>query len=173
MLTGSAVRLALRELTALGIGLKWPNDVLARSASDREWGKVAGILCNATSGGHSTVVIGIGINVHQRVEQLPVDTATSLALCGVDMRCEDVIVAVLEQLAAAQRTWDSSDCDDSYRAACITIDQQVKVQLSCDEIASGRAIDVDVMGRLVVDTPAGRVLHTVGDVIHVRHSEGE
>ncbi|TWE12088.1 biotin--[acetyl-CoA-carboxylase] ligase [Rudaeicoccus suwonensis] len=168
LLVGAAVRRALRRLTPTEISLKWPNDVLARSGPGQDWGKLAGILCTATGGEQPTVVVGIGINVHQSLEQLPVPTATSLKLCGADLRCEDIVVEILRELERVSGEWASPAGDDAYRAACLTIGQQVRVELAGDEVATGRAIDVDVMGRLLVDTAEGLVPHAAGDVVHVR-----
>lgn len=56
-----AVGLAVAESLHPDIGLKWPNDLWWQ---DR---KLAGILIEAaTTGGHSQVVIGIGINIRPR-----------------------------------------------------------------------------------------------------------
>ena len=56
-----AVGLAVAESLHPGIGLKWPNDLWVQ---DR---KLGGILVEAaTAGGHSQVVIGIGINIRPR-----------------------------------------------------------------------------------------------------------
>lgn len=168
LLVGVAARRAMRNLTGASIGLKWPNDVLIRRDSRQPWAKVAGILCSASGGATPTVVAGIGINVHQEQHELPVDTATSLHLVGHDVRCEDLVVGVLRQLAVVQAEWSGPDLDDVYRAACVTIGQQVRVELSGDEAVTGEAVDVDAMGRLVVDTPDGPVHHAVGDVVHIR-----
>lgn len=71
LLAGVAVVSALREEAGVDARLKWPNDVLVGNA------KLAGILAESRAG---AVVVGIGINVFQRREELPVDTATSLLL---------------------------------------------------------------------------------------------
>ena len=56
-----AVGLAVAESLHPGIGLKWPNDLWWQ---DR---KLGGILIEAaTAGGHSQVVIGIGLNIRPR-----------------------------------------------------------------------------------------------------------
>lgn len=171
LLVGVAVRRAVRDLTGASIGLKWPNDVLARPDARTQWAKLAGILCQATGGAEPSVVVGIGINVHQAAHELPVETATSLHLIGYDVRCEDLIVAVLRQLAQVQQEWNGPGEDGAYRAACVTVGQQVRVELSGDESITGAALDIDDMGRLVVDTPEGPVPHAVGDVIHIRPGE--
>lgn len=168
LLVGVAVRHAIRNLAGIDVSLKWPNDVLARSGPGEEWHKLAGILCNATGGPEPVVVVGIGINVHQARAQLPVSSATSLAVCGAQVLCEDLVVELLHQLARVQRLWDTPELDDSYRASCLTIGQEVRVELAGDEVAAGRALDVDPMGRLVVATEEGPVPHAAGDVVHVR-----
>ena len=172
LLVGLAVRRAVRDLTGASVGLKWPNDVLLRADARAPWAKLAGILCQASGGADPSVVVGIGINVHQDTEDLPVDTATSLHLAGYDVRCEDLIVGVLRALAKVQEEWNGADEDDAYRAACVTIGQQVRVELSGDESVTGDALDIDEMGRLVIDTPDGPVPHAVGDVIHIRPGAG-
>ncbi|WP_186526190.1 biotin--[acetyl-CoA-carboxylase] ligase [Leekyejoonella antrihumi] len=168
LLVGVAVRRALLQLTDLELGLKWPNDVLAREQPGREWRKIAGILCNATGGSHPVVVVGVGLNVHQTAAELPVDTATSLDLCGAHVSREDVVVAVLGALAEVEKGWDTATWDDRYRSACVTLGQEVRIQLSEGEVARGPAVDIDRMGRLVLQTPSGLVPHAVGDVVHVR-----
>jgi len=57
--------------------IKWPNDVFV---NDR---KVCGILCEGV--GPDAVVVGVGVNVHQRQEDFPADLsdrATSLLAAG-------------------------------------------------------------------------------------------
>lgn len=173
LLVGVAVRRAIRNLTGASIGLKWPNDVLARAGSRQPWAKLAGILCQATGGAQPTVVVGVGLNVHQTRDELPTEKATSLHLLGYDVRCEDVVIGILRELAEIQTAWGTSELDDLYRAGCVTIGQQVRVEVPGDQAVLGEAIDVDDMGRLVVDTPTGPVPHAVGDVIHVRPGQQE
>ena len=59
---GLAAAQAIRDLTGLDIDLRWPNDLLLGAR------KTGGILVEAQSESNSVafVVVGIGINVHQR-----------------------------------------------------------------------------------------------------------
>src|SRR6476469_6292728 len=75
LLAGLAARDALVTATGVDVALKWPNDLLAR-ASEK---KLAGILAQTTG---PAVVIGIGLNVSTTEDELPVETAGSLALEG-------------------------------------------------------------------------------------------
>jgi BirA family transcriptional regulator, biotin operon repressor / biotin---[acetyl-CoA-carboxylase] ligase len=58
---GLAAARAIEQTVDLQVGLKWPNDLLARGR------KIAGILCEGAvePGGPFHVIAGIGINVHQ------------------------------------------------------------------------------------------------------------
>ena len=92
LLTGYAAGRALRS-SGRRVSLKWPNDVLL---ADR---KVAGILVERvdTPAGPAAVV-GIGINVDQTRDELPLDAATSLALEGADIDRTDLLTALLRSL---------------------------------------------------------------------------
>ena len=81
LLAGQSVCRALSEVLDISsddtVKLKWPNDILL---NDR---KVAGLLAERVETPRATgVVLGIGINVHTRQEELPVPNATSFALQG-------------------------------------------------------------------------------------------
>ena len=86
LLAGLAVVQALRDVAGVTAVLKWPNDVLVemREAGDLPgWGryrKVAGVLGELVTSPGAAVVVGIGVNVSQRAAELPVPSATSLAL---------------------------------------------------------------------------------------------
>ena len=62
---GLAVVRALEKLGVRGIGLKWPNDVLADGC------KLAGLLLEVLgeAGGPSQVVVGVGVNVRMSTRQ--------------------------------------------------------------------------------------------------------
>jgi BirA family biotin operon repressor/biotin-[acetyl-CoA-carboxylase] ligase len=55
-----------------------------------------------------------------------------------------------------------------YLRLCVTVGRGVQVQLPGGATMTGRASDVDDLGRLVVATPAGPEAVSAGDVIHVR-----
>jgi BirA family biotin operon repressor/biotin-[acetyl-CoA-carboxylase] ligase len=176
LLTGMAMARALQQVAGVDARLKWPNDVLVDGA------KICGVLCEMASGRASgsdsdvLVVAGAGANVDQRREDLPVDTATSLRLCGVtDVSREDLVVAHLTAFAELHRAWVSGgaaldDVRGRYRSLCDTIGQVVEVHQPSGAVARGRAVAVDDSGRLVVDGPEGRRAHAAGDVVHVRPS---
>ncbi len=172
LLTGMAMAGALQQVAGVPARLKWPNDVLV------DGGKICGVLCEmvtpAEAAGDELAVAGAGANVDQHREELPVDTATSLRLCGVTgVRREDLVLAFLEGFAELHAAWVSGgaamqELRRRYRDLCVTIGQDVRVHQPSGAVARGRAVAVDDSGRLVLDGPAGRQAHAAGDVVHVR-----
>jgi BirA family biotin operon repressor/biotin-[acetyl-CoA-carboxylase] ligase len=169
LLSGVALVSAVRGLAAVEARLKWPNDVLSGGA------KLAGILAEQTG---DAVVVGFGINVSTRAEELPSGQATSLWLRGwANADRQALLAAVLGDLAHWYRLWadgpvpgDVESCGLRlrYLADCATIGAEVQVQLPGGAVLEGRGQDVDGTGRLVVATATGLVPVSAGDVIHVR-----
>lgn len=168
LLAGLSIVDALRARYSVDAVLKWPNDVLAR---DR---KLAGIL---TESAGDAVVVGIGLNVLQRIGELPIETAVSLAaLTDEPVDRSIVLLAVLRAFEARYAEWLAADGDPAelltaYRAACSTIGARVRVETSAGAVI-GDAIAVDERGHLVVRTDDGDRSVAAGDVIHVRR-DGE
>ena len=149
---GVAVARALREQTGVDAVLKWPNDVLIR---DR---KVCGLLAEQPLPG--LVVLGLGLNVSTRRDELPVPTATSLLLEDATTTDRDTVLrALLRSLTAVL----AEASPEGYRALCSTIGSRVRLELPGGAV-EGIAEAVDDGGRLVV---AGRA-HPAGDVVHLR-----
>lgn len=163
LLVGLAVADGIAEASGLVARLKWPNDVLIGER------KVCGILGEAVFGdGAGAAVLGMGINVALASEQLPVPTATSLALEGSDASAAAVAGAVLRALDRWYRRWDAGeDLSEAYRSRCSTLGRRVRVLLP-DGAVEGDAVDVDASGALVVRTPEGPRAFAAGDVVHLR-----
>jgi BirA family biotin operon repressor/biotin-[acetyl-CoA-carboxylase] ligase len=100
LVAGGAVAQALAEVTGLEPAIKFPNDILVRSR------KVAGILAESSEG---RVILGIGVNVNQTLEQLPTDAKTEptslrLELGGPVSRAR-MLAAILVHLERAYDAW--------------------------------------------------------------------
>jgi len=171
LLTGIAVSEALRRLTGVECGLKWPNDVLV---GDR---KLSGVLVERVEvgGGPPVVVVGVGLNVSTTTEELPVDTATSLALEGASTLDRSVVIReVLRTFEALYGQWCAERGDatrgllDSYVRRCVTLGREVRADLPAGEQVTGEATAIDGEGRLLVSTAAGLRTLAAGDVVHVR-----
>lgn len=164
LLTGLAAAAAVRRITGAEVSLKWPNDVLV---GDR---KLAGILLERVErDGEAAAVVGIGINCSQVEDELPVPTATSLALVtGRPVDRSALLTALLEELEGRYDAWlGGADLRPAYLELCSTPGRQVRVAVPGGEVV-GEAVDVDAGGRLVVRTAAGEKHLGAGDVVHVR-----
>jgi len=170
LLAGVAVAEALSVLAAdLPVRLKWPNDVLAGSAE----GKVGGILVELAG---DAAVVGIGVNVTLRTDELPAPTATSLAIEGAQVDRDSLLRAVLRRLASRYLSWVAAGGDpepsglrSAYLELCGTLGRPVRVVRAAQPDLLGTATGVDAYGQLVVDAAdQGRQIVGAGDVIHVR-----
>jgi BirA family biotin operon repressor/biotin-[acetyl-CoA-carboxylase] ligase len=168
LLTGVAVAAAVRALTGLDARLKWPNDVLVDGR------KLAGILAEQSA---DAIVAGVGINVSTSRAELPVDTATSLALERAPGDRQQLLCAVLGEIERLYLAWaggaspgdpDACGLREEYRRQCATLGWRVRVEFPGGDAASGTALDVDANGRLVVRTADGPRAVSAGDVVHLR-----
>ena len=167
LLTGVALAEAVGEVPGVRASLKWPNDLLAAGGA-----KLAGILAEVGSG---AVVVGVGLNVSTRADELP-DTGTSLALeAGRPVDRAAVLLQFLRTferryLGWAQALGDpvSSGLARDYLAWCSTVGAGVVVTLPDGSTLEGVAESVDWDGRLVVRAPQGTVELASGDVRHLR-----
>ncbi|KAA1372975.1 biotin--[acetyl-CoA-carboxylase] ligase [Aeromicrobium fastidiosum] len=165
LLVGLAVDATVHEC-GVESGLKWPNDVLVDGR------KIAGILLERVETDLGpAAVIGVGLNVSLRRDELPVETATSLVLEGATETDRTIVLrAFLRNLEALYRAWSASGGDpaagirDSYVRRCVTIGATVRVTLSADEVVEGLATGLDEHGRILVD---GRAI-SAGDITHLR-----
>jgi len=100
LVAGNAVAEAILEVTGIEPKIKFPNDVLIGGR------KVAGILAESSEG---RVVLGIGVNANQTLEQLPAKAQTeptSLRLeLGEPVSRLQLLAAILLQLERAYDAW--------------------------------------------------------------------
>jgi BirA family transcriptional regulator, biotin operon repressor / biotin---[acetyl-CoA-carboxylase] ligase len=171
LLTGVATASALARTAGVDTALKWPNDLLV--TVDGEERKAGGILAERCG---DSVVVGIGVNVTLRKDELPVPGAGSLALAGAPAVDRDPLLrVVLRELAAWYTRWRGAGGDpaesrlhEAYTAGCATLGRTVRAELPGGQEVAGEAVAVDGEGRLVVNTPEGPRTVGAGDVVHVR-----
>jgi len=163
LLTGYAVGSALRGAGADAC-LKWPNDV---TVGDQ---KIAGILLERVETPEGpAAVVGIGLNVSTTRAELPVETATSLSLVGVEVDRTDLLNDILETLASRYTAWEGGESlVPAYQRVCTTIGRGVRVDLPSGETLAGTATGIDDSGRLIVEDDRGITSVGAGDVVHVR-----
>lgn len=159
---GIAVAEALTRSAGVSPRLKWPNDVLLGGR------KVAGILLEsrieAAPASHPrsglpapvTTVLGVGVNLAQRV--FPTELAgraTSVWLVtGRLVDRDSMLAALLDALGDWGRRLERdgfAPVRERWRALADTLGRTVSV-----DGVTGRAVDVDASGALVVDDAEGR-----------------
>ena len=138
-----AAAVAVAEAAGPETAIKWPNDVLLHGR------KLAGILAEARPQ-EGWAVLGIGLNVAVRTEDLPEDlraTAATLGLSPGDVEAVlGRVLAALERALALER----AALLDAWRARDALLGREVAWAEG-----SGMAAGIDGDGRLVVDLPGG------------------
>jgi BirA family biotin operon repressor/biotin-[acetyl-CoA-carboxylase] ligase len=153
-----AAAIAVAAVAGPGAQIKWPNDVLVDGR------KIAGILAEGRPQ-DGWVVLGIGLNVALRIEDLPPelhDTAGTLGLTRADVEPTlDRLLAALERALAL----DAPALLDAYRDRDALRDREVSWAGG-----RGRAAGIDGEGRLIVELPeGGRTALNAGEV-HLERS---
>jgi BirA family biotin operon repressor/biotin-[acetyl-CoA-carboxylase] ligase len=172
LLTGVAVATALSRAAGVDTALKWPNDLLVFVGGEER--KLGGILAERAG---DAVVLGIGVNVSLRADELPVPQAGSLQLAGAAVTDRDPLLrAVLRSLADRYTRWAAAggdpgagDLQAAYAAGCATLGRPVRAELPGGEELRGEAVALDRDGRIVVATADGtRHALAAADIIHLR-----
>ncbi|MEE1817242.1 biotin--[acetyl-CoA-carboxylase] ligase [Streptomyces sp. SP18ES09] len=173
LLTGVAAATGLAKAAGVDTSLKWPNDVLVSVEGEER--KAGGIL--AERAGEDAIVVGLGINVTLREDELPVPAAGSLLLAGAVSTDRDTLLrAVLRSLAQWYGDWTRADGDPAasglqtaYTAGCATLGRRVRAELPGERMLEGEAVALDGDGRLVVATEGGGTEAVgAGDIVHLR-----
>jgi BirA family biotin operon repressor/biotin-[acetyl-CoA-carboxylase] ligase len=177
LLAGVATASALSRTAGVDTALKWPNDILVRVKGEER--KAGGILAERAAG--SAVVLGVGLNVSLKEDELPVPGAGSLALAGAaNVDRDPLLRAVLRSIEQWYGEWRGAGGDpaagrltEAYAAGCATLGRTVRAELPGGRTATGEAVAVDGDGRLVLATPDGlREPIGAGDIVHLLPGDG-
>ena len=149
------------EAEALAPELTWPNDVMVEGA------KLAGILLESLAGptGDPVIIAGMGVNVATCPTGLPYP-ATSLAALGIDQTPADLLNRFLARFAPDYDLWQERGFP-AFRERWLRRAHGRGRDVGVREghgVARGRFVDVDALGRLVIDSPAGRRLIHAGEL---------
>lgn len=166
MMAAVAVTQAIKKVTGIACGIKWPNDILY------EGKKLVGILTEmaAEIDVINHVVIGIGVNVNIDAADLPEElggVATSLQLIGGHAYPRvDLLTAILTELEASycrvlQEGFEPVLAE--WRKASATLGKPVEVS-GINRSFAGIALDIDTDGALLVQTDNGTERVLAGDV---------
>ena len=166
LMAAVAVNRALRTMTGISCGIKWPNDILCQGR------KLVGILTemSAEMDAINYVVLGIGINVNMAEADFPAELkpiATSVSIeAGRPISRLDLFLEVLNHIESTYMEVLHSGFGpvlQEWRQNSVTLGQTVDV-LEPDRMFTGRAIDIDTEGALLVQTAQGVERVIAGDV---------
>lgn len=179
LLAASALAGTLTESAGVDARIKWPNDVMIHGR------KVAGVLAQlvpAAAGAAPAVVVGTGLNVSLRDDELPYPAATSLGLERASTTNRNILLkAYLRNLARLYGQFCAVEGDPEavldrsfplrglVTRSMVTIGQQVRVELPGGGDLTGQAQALDESGALTLRTADGSVRTVAaGDVVHLR-----
>lgn len=159
-----SVARGIEQVCECRIECKWPNDLLLRGR------KVCGILLE-NSIDHDRIeysVIGVGINVNQSEFDADLNTkATSLLLelgRPVDrVRLFSCIMAEMETAYREVRDGNFIRLMADWHSRCRMFGKQVTVGRD-DEAVTGKAVGLNDVGGLILETAAGRQTIYAGDI---------
>jgi len=151
-----AAAVAVAEAAGARAAIKWPNDVLLDGR------KVAGILAEARPQ-EGWAVLGVGLNVAVRIEDLPPELRDTAASLGLEPRDVEPVLARLIGALERALALDTAALLDAWRA---------RDALRGRDVAwaggEGRATGIDGDGRLVVALAGGGRTALEAGEVHLR-----
>ncbi|WP_225999106.1 biotin--[acetyl-CoA-carboxylase] ligase [Paenibacillus sp. BJ-4] len=168
LLTGVALCRAIRRLTGVEAGIKWPNDLLIHGR------KVSGILLESAAEDQRVryCIAGIGIDVNLNRDDYPEELSqvgTSLKIeAGHEIDRTELIAAVLgemEQLCMLYAEQGFQPIAMLWEALSVTINRTVRAHTGQGVAVEGTAVGLDPSGALVVETDQGERIQVIsGDI---------
>lgn len=167
LLTAVAVCRAIRKVTGVDAGIKWPNDLLVQGK------KICGILIESVGEDERIkyCIAGIGIDVNVELEELPTElhtVATSLKIeSGQTQSRATLISAVMNELEQLYNLYEEegfAPIGHLWEALSVTLGKRVTVKTPRGE-TEGTAEALDESGALVLlDDTGNHITIFSGDV---------
>ena len=143
--------------------IKWPNDIVRASTDpDRPLTKLAGILVEGRPQA-GWAVLGIGLNVAVRIEELPIELRADAATLGLG---RDAIEPTLERLLAAlalRLAAPTAETIDAWRSRDALLGREIAWGSG-----QGRAQGIDTAGHLLVALDGGGQIALDAGEVHLR-----
>ena len=149
---------AVADVAGTGATIKWPNDVLLAGG-----GKVAGILVEGRPQ-EGWAVLGIGLTVAVRAEDLPVQLRGRAATLGLEPAAIEPLLATLLEALGERLAQEPAAVLDAFRERDALRGRAVRWQHG-----EGIAAGVDEAGRLLVDLPDGARAALDAGEVHLAH----
>ncbi len=170
MLAALAVVSGIHRICGIKASIKWPNDIILGTK------KVCGILAEIQAEPEwiHYVVLGIGLNVNQMVDDFPLElspSATSITLeYGNHVDRMTLAAAILDDFSALYKKLINGDFADilmEYRQACITLGRPIQVMTRTDTYEAYAEAIAD-NGALMVRLSSGELRQVFSGDVSVR-----
>ncbi len=167
LIAAEAVAQTVEQLTQQAPEIKYPNDVLVAGK------KIAGILVEARSNSIEThtAIVGIGLNVNQTVFDEGVHATSLKLLTEQEFDRTDALITLLKILDTKYQAFlqgQSAALLNAWKARCAMLGKVVVFQHK-GAICTGRAIDVDEVGYLWIESEGKSVRYAQTEVSDVRY----
>ena len=148
------------------IKIKWPNDVLIGKR------KAAGILTELYAKGSRVdyIIVGIGININQKPGDFPQSLkkiATSLRqVSGSKINRAELTAEFLKNFEKEYKSYQKNQLTGSLkrvRSYSSLLNKTLTLKSGSDKI-TGRAVDIDKTGALIIETGGKKVTVSGGEV---------
>ena len=142
--------------------LKWPNDILINNK------KVGGILCESKVSGEviKSIVIGIGLNVNEKITELPEELhnqATSLFIdSGKELQLEALLANIINKLENRIQNIDKTLTD--WKKHCSHLNQEVTFNTG-NKIINGIFKGLSPAGQAIITINNKEVKFDSGEII--------
>ncbi len=144
--------------------IKWPNDIYL----DQK--KLAGILLETSVSEEDVyLIVGVGINVNIDRDELGSLSSMAVSLCDYSSAALDldsILEIVLQYMESYYLNFLHQGFDEilkEFKAVCLHLGKRVEIACS-SRIVSGINVDIDSMGKLLVDTGIDIEKVSAGDV---------
>ena len=140
--------------------VKWPNDVYLGEH------KVAGILTELVDPSH--MIVGMGVNVSHSATELPLESATSLALHGINI---DPVTLAQDWLSGFMKLVDvlgTPGTLDHLRSRMGLMGDEVVVDMPDNTTIEGTVTALEPTGELIVSNGIGNHTILAGEIQRLR-----
>ncbi|AEF96597.1 biotin/acetyl-CoA-carboxylase ligase [Methanotorris igneus Kol 5] len=150
----------LKNYSNKNYGIKWPNDIIVNNK------KICGILSEINVE-YGFMVLGIGINVNNKIREEIRDIATSLKeVEGKEFDKMEILKTFLEIFESYLNNLSPENILKEYKENSLTLNEYVKIITPNREIF-GHVVDITYEG-IVLQTDEKLEIVDVGDCIHLR-----
>lgn len=154
-----AITGSIEELCGVTAGIKWVNDIFYSGR------KICGILTEAMSdfesGMAEVVIVGIGVNIS--TSEFPEDISGVAGSLGVFAERNRLCADIAARLLGYTSRKDNSALMEEYRRRSLVLGRDIVYQQD-GRTLTGKALEIDDSGRLVIENADGRVTLRSGEI---------